>query len=374
MSAPKVLALVLAGGSGSRMGVLTETRAKPALRMAGSYRLIDVSLSNLVHSGLSDVWIVEEHQPHSFNQYLAGGRAWDLDRSHGGLVLLPPFSGDDEKAGFSQGNSDSLWRQNDRIKEHAPDLVLVLSADHLYTLDFAGVIADHVDSGADLTMVTTEVSEDPSRYSVVEVDGGRVTDFWYKPDDPKSTIVAAEIFCFTAEALVKALDSLHDDLGELGDYGDDLLPWYVENRTVMEYRLRGYWKDLGTLSAYWQAHMDLLDGSGAELDDPAWPIYSAQPPLLPARIEKSARIDTSYVAPGCHVSGTVRSSVLATRCVVEDGAIVEESILLDEVHVPAGVQLRRCIVDTGARLEPGTYGSPDSVTLIDADGHVTEDE
>ncbi|WP_182354159.1 glucose-1-phosphate adenylyltransferase family protein [Flaviflexus huanghaiensis] len=374
MSSPTVLAIILAGGSGSRMGALTETRAKPALRMAGSYRLIDVSLSNLVHSNLSDVWIVEEHQPHSFNQYLSGGRAWDLDRSHGGLVLLPPFSGDDEKAGFSHGNSDSLWRQNDRIKEHGPDLVLVLSADHLYTLDFTHVITTHVNSGADLTMVTTEVDENASRYSVVDVAGGRVTQFWYKPDVPRTNVVAAEIFCFTADGLIAALDGLREDVGELGDYGDDLLPWYVENKMVVEHRLGGYWKDLGTLTAYWQAHMDVIDGSGPELDDREWPIYSAQLPLLPARIEKSARIDRSYVAPGCRVSGTVRSSVAAPLCTIDEDAVVEQSILLDEVHVPAGVNLHRCIVDTGARLKPGTYGSPDSVTLIDADARVSEDE
>lgn len=374
MKRPRVLAVILAGGSGSRLGALTDSRAKPALRVAGSYRLIDVSLSNLANSQISNVWIVEEYQPHSFNQYLSVGRPWDLDRSHGGLELLAPFSGDDEKAGFSEGNSDSLWRQNDRMKDHDPDIVLVLSADHFYTIDFLDVIAAHEEAGADLTMVTTKVSEDPSRFSVVDVDStGTVTHFSYKPDDPKTNLVAAEIFCFTAGELFTALDQLKDELGQLGDYGEDLLPWFVDNKKVIEHRLDGYWKDLGTLSSYWQAHMDLLDGTGVTLDDPRWPIYSGQPALLPARIEEPATINRSYVAPGSRVSGLVESSVLSPLCHVEEGGEVRESVLLDGVQVRAGVRLQRCIVDTGADLAPGTYGSGDTVTLIASDGSVAHD-
>ena len=341
--------------------------------MAGSYRLIDVSLSNLVNSQISNVWIVEEYQPHSLNQYLSVGRPWDLDRTHGGLQLLAPFSGD-EKGGFSDGNSDSLWRQNDRMKDHDPDLVIVLSADHFYTIDFLDIIATHRESDADLTMVTTVVDEDASRYSVVKVNPeGGVTDFWYKPDEPKTNLVAAEIFCFSASELFSALDHLHDKLGKLSDYGDGLLPWYVEHKKVVEHRLDGYWKDLGTLTAYWEAHIDLLHGTGVTLDDPTWPIHSAQPNLLPARIEKPAAIDRSYVAPGSVVSGKVHDSFLSPLCSVEEGAAVQESILLDNVQVPAGVHLRRCIVESGAQLKPGSYGTDDLVTLIDADGNATKD-
>ncbi|WP_182170317.1 glucose-1-phosphate adenylyltransferase family protein [Flaviflexus equikiangi] len=373
MKHPKILAIVLAGGSGSRLGALTASRAKPALRVAGTYRLIDVALSNLVNSDISDVWIVEEFDPHSFNQYLSGGRPWDLDRSHGGLVLLPPFSGDDEKAGFSHGNSDSLWRQLDRMREFEPDLVLVLSADHLYGMDMRGLVEAHLETEADLTMVTTEVSEDASRYSVIDADpDGRVTDFWYKPDQPQTSLVGAEIFCFTAGALFDALEHLHEELGELSDYGDDLLPWFVENRTVVEHRLDGYWKDLGTLSAYWEAHMDLLAGTGVALDDPDWPIFSGQRPLMPARIESTATIGRSFIAPGSLIAGVVESSVISPQCTVREDASVRESILFDRVTISPGVHLTRCIVDTGAVLTSGTYGSPDRVTLIDAEGNVSE--
>ena len=374
MRMPRVLAVILAGGSGSRMGALTESRAKPALRAAGSYRLIDVALSNLVNSQISHVWLVEEHEPFSLNEYVSGGRAWDLDRTHGGLVVLPPFSGDTEKAGFSNGNSDSLWRQLDRMKDVDPEIVLVLSADHFYTTDFVDLIDAHVGSDADLTMVTTSVAGDASRYSVVDVDDGAVTDFWYKPDNPATNLVAAEIFCFTASELFSALDRLVDELGELGDYGDDLLPWFVENKTVAEHRHNGYWKDLGTLAAYWEAHMDLITGTGLTLDDPEWPIFSAQPHLLPPRIDSGADVSDALIGMGSTIRGSVDRSVISPLCFVDSGATVHESILLDEVRVPAGVTLRRCIVDTGAALKPGIYGNGTNVTLIDADGRVTEDD
>ena len=251
MRIPRTLALVLAGGKGSRLGALTEKKVKPALPVAGTYRLIDVALSNLVHSHLSDVWVVEQFLPHSLNQHLANGRPWDLDRTHGGLQVLPPYQ-DTEGEGFAEGNADSLYRQKDLIRDFAPDLVLVLSADHLYTLNFLDVIDTHLERGADLTVVTTLVDEDPSRYGVVQADdGGRVTGFDYKPDEPRGRLVAAEMFLYDAEKLLEALDLVHEQEGGLEDYGNDLVPWFVAHRTVVEHRLDGYWMDLGTLQSYW---------------------------------------------------------------------------------------------------------------------------
>ena len=227
MRIPRTLAIILAGGQGSRLGALTQNRVKPALPVGGTYRLIDISLSNLHHSHISDVWIVEQYLPHSLNEYLAQGRPWDLDRNHGRLQFLTPFEGGHGE-GFAHGNSDSLWRQRHRIAEFDADLVLVLSADHLYTCNFLDVIDTHLDLGADLTLVTTQVDERPSRYGVVQVtDNGIVTGFDYKPDDPRGQIVSAEIFCYSADVLLSALDELHESLGELGDYGDDLIPHFV---------------------------------------------------------------------------------------------------------------------------------------------------
>ncbi|WP_108719767.1 glucose-1-phosphate adenylyltransferase family protein [Miniimonas sp. S16] len=367
----RILCVILAGGKGSRLGVLTDHRVKPSLRVAGSYRLIDVALSNVANSGLSDVWIVEQYLPHSLNQHLSGGRPWDLDRIHGGLHLLAPFTGATGE-GFAEGNSDSLWRHRERIAGFEPDLVVVLSADHLYALDVRDVVATHERHGAALTMVTTRTDADPSDHGVVVTDDeGVVTEFAYKPDEPADDLVAVEVFCFDGPALLEALDLLHERLGGLGDYGEDLVPYFVAQHRTVEHRLEGYWRDMGTPESYWIAHQQFLDGTGARLDDPAWPVRSAQPQLLPARVLAGAQVADSLLAPGSHVAGTVRRSVVGPGVVVEAGAVVEESVLLDGVHVASGVTLRRCLVDDGARLaQPGVVGEADAVTVIGPDGQV----
>lgn len=372
MHIPRTLALVLAGGKGSRLGSLTEKKVKPALPVAGTYRLIDVSMSNLMHSRLSDVWVVQQYLPHSLNQHLRGGRPWDLDRSHGGLLVLPPFQGADGE-GFAEGNSDSLYRQRDLIRDFDPELVLVLSADHLYTINFLDVIDTHQQQGADLTMVTTVVDEEPTRYAVVQTsDDGTVTRFDYKPDEPEGRLIAGEMFLFNAARFLQALDELHETHGQLEDYGHDLIPWFVENTRVVEHRLDGYWMDMGTLQSYWTAHMQLLDGNGPNLNDSAWPIVSAQPQQLPAFISEGARVANSMIAAGTRVHGVVEHSVLSPGVVIDEGAEVRNSVLLNDVHVGPGVVLENVIADVGAHISGGNKrGSADSVTLIGEDGLVS---
>ncbi|MFI7483284.1 glucose-1-phosphate adenylyltransferase family protein [Kocuria sp. M1R5S2] len=370
MRIPRVLALVLAGGKGERLHALTEHKVKPALPVAGTYRLIDVSMSNLMHSHVSDVWVVQQYLPHGLNRHLANGRPWDLDRSHGGLQILPPYQGA-EGEGFAEGNTDSLYRQKELVRDFAPDLVLVLSADHLYTLNFLDVVDTHLERGADLTVVTTLVDEEPTRYGVVRADDdGRVTGFEYKPERPEGRLVAAEIFLYDAPALLEALDLLHERQGRLEDYGDDLVPWFVAHRTVVEHRLEGYWMDMGTLQAYWTAHLQLLDGDGAVLDDPDWPILTAQPQLVPARIAASAEVRGAMVAAGSLVHGTVEHSVLGPGTVVEEGASVRHCVLLDGVRVAAGTVLENVVADMGAEIPAGEHGTPGAVTLIAGDGQV----
>jgi len=348
-----VLTLILAGGAGSRLEALTERRAKPALPFGGTYRLIDIPLSNLLHSGLSDVWIVEQYRPHSLNDHLANGRPWDLDRTHGGLRVLPPYQGD-EGEGFAEGNADALYRQRSLIREFSPDLVLVLSADHLYTLDYSELVAAHLESEAALTMVTTHVpQEDAARFAVVEVQGGRVTGFEYKPDEPKTDLVGAEVFLYDARVLLETLEHLAKKGEGLEDYGDALLPHLVEQGSVFEYRLEGYWRDVGTLDAYWQAHMELVEGTGLALDDPAWPILTGSPQRLPARVQEGARIRDGLLSPGATVAGEVVRSVLSPGVVVEAGAKVVDSVLLEAVRVEAGANVARVVADIGARVGRG---------------------
>jgi glucose-1-phosphate adenylyltransferase len=330
MPKPKVLALVMAGGEGSRLELLTDRRAKPAVPFAGVFRLIDFPLSNCVHSGIEDVWVLQQYRLQSLNDELANGRPWDLDRTYGGLRLLPPQLGSGEEDGFHEGNADAIWRNRQLIAEYDPEVVLVLSADHVYRLDYGEVLARHRDRGAGVTVVTTEVPDEreASRLSVVRVAGdGRLRGFHYKPDEPPTTRVATEVFAFETGRLLATLDELAAGDGELKDFGHGLLPRMVDAGEAVEHRMAGYWRDVGTVPAYWQAHMDLLDPERPlELDDPAWPVLGRAPHRLPARVEGSARLDRALLSPGTTVCGEVTRSVLgrgwwssparrsATRC------------------------------------------------------------
>lgn len=356
-----VLAVILAGGEGNRLGLLTERRAKPAIPYAGVYRLIDFPLSNCMHSGISDVWVLQQYQPHSLSDHLSNGRPWDLDRTRGGLRILHPFQGTGEQSGFHEGNADALYRNKAFIEEFDPDVLLVLSSDHVYKLDYRSVIRRHRDTGAAVTMVTTEVpTKVAGRFGTLRVDGdGRVRDFRYKPERPESGLVTTEVFAYEPPKLMEALDELaeQDGGGEgsaLEDFGHGLLPAFVEGGNAYEHRLQGYWRDVGTVESYWQGHMDLLSPKPPlDLDDSMWPILTDAPQRSPALVAGTSRIVESLVSPGCVVRGRVERSVLAPGVTVEEGAIVRDAVLLHDGVVEAGAEVTRAIVDTEARIGRG---------------------
>ena len=359
------LTLILAGGAGTRLDVLTERRVKPAMPYAGVFRLIDVPLSNVHHSSLENVWVVEQYRPHALNEQLANGRPWDLDRTHGGLRVLPPYQGgDNDKEGFAQGNADAIYQHIDFIREADPEHILVLSSDHVYTLDYRDMIARHRESDAGLTMAVTEVpQEEAGRFGVVKTDDyDRVTQFDYKPEDPENNLITAEVFLFEADLLLDSLERIAAEKeGErLEDYGDRLLPDLVENESVQAYRLDGYWRDMGTVESYWQGHMDLLDETPTiEPDDPGWPLLTLGPKRQPARLYKSSAVDNSMIGPGCHVYGKVQRSVLSPGTVVEEGAVVRNSVLLHDVRVKAGARVDSAILDSRVVVgEDAQVGAP----------------
>ena len=379
MPRPRILTLVLAGGVGSRLEVLTDRRAKPALPYAGSFRLIDVPLSNALHSNLTDVWVIEQYQPHSLNEQLANGRPWDLDRTQGGLRVLPPYEGGDED-GFAQGNADAIYQHRTLIREFEADLILVLSADHIYHLDYRDVIDRHREGGADLTMVTTEVpQEEASRFGVVEVaEDGRVADFAYKPDEPSAGRVTTEVFLFDALMLMDTLDELAEEGGELEDYGDALVPRFVEHGRTLHFPLEGYWRDVGRVDSYWQGHMDLLgDAPSFELDCPDWPLRTRELQRLPARIRDGAEVQNSLLAPGADVRGTVVRSVLGPGARVEAGAVVQDAVLLPDAHVKAGAEVYTAVLDersvVGEKATVGAKqeGDAPEITLVGMEADVT---
>jgi len=345
--ARRPLLIVLAGGQGSRLDVLTTGRAKPSLPVGGAYRLIDLMLSNAAHSGLRDVWVVQQYEPHLLNEHLAGGRPWDLDRSRGGLQVLPPYQGDTGE-GFAAGNADALARQARLVAAFDPDVVLVASADHLTAIDLGAVADEHLASGAELTIVTTELArtQDPTRHALVDVAGdGRVTGLHDKPDDPPHRTAATEVFAYAPDVLLDVLGELARADEPVGDYGDALVPAFVDRGRARALAHHGHWRDLGTPRAYLDAQLELLrPRPPMRLDDPSWPVLSAAVPRAPARIEASARIDGSWVCGGAVVRGTVVDSVLGPGVVVEAGAEVRHSVLMEDVKVGPGASVARAVV------------------------------
>lgn len=355
MKRTRVLAMVLAGGQGSRMEVLTQSRAKPAMPLAGVYRLIDMSLSNLRNSDLTDVWVVAQYETQTIIDALANGRPWDMDRTHGGLRVITPQQENDDGGDWNEGNADALYQYRHMIREYDPDVLLVLSADHIYRLDYNDVISQHLERGSDVTVVSTKVPKDQaSNHAVITTgDGDVITTFDYKPDEPGTDIVATEIFVYNPDVVLETIEQLVAKLSDeesgstgLEDFGDHLLPELVEKGNVHEFRLPGYWKDVGRPETYFGAHMDLLaEHPDLQLDDPAWPIFTLDHQRMPARIHSTARINDALVSPGCDIRGTVERSVLAPGVRVEEGATVSNAIILHDTVIRSGAHVAYAIVD-----------------------------
>lgn len=379
-----ILAVIQAGGTGGRMDVLTRERAKPALPFAGVFQLVDFPLSNLAHSGITDVWLSVQFLGASLGEQIRNGRPWDLDRNRGGLRLLMPQqgTGSADEDGFAQGNADELYRIRDQVAEDAPELLVVLSADHVYRFDVMDAVRTHRRTSAECTVVTTTVPvEEAGDHATVETDGeGRVTGFDYKPERPGTTTVAAEIFVYDPAVLVPLLEELHRELGAdapagdtgLGDYGEHLLPRLVDRGRVFAHPMPGYWKDLGQPHKYLAAHRDVLVEDVGVLGDPDWPIIGHQVQRPPARVLDSGRVADSLLSPGSVVRGTVLRSVLGPGVVVEEGALVRDSVVFQDTVVAEGARLDWAVVDrdcrVGAAAEVGQPDTdpddPDAIVLV----------
>src|SRR3954468_3045675 len=368
MALPRILVLVLAGGAGGRLELLTEHRAKPAVPFAGVYRLVDFPLSNCQHAQIADVWVSVQFHPASLAEHLSNGRPWDLDRTPGGLMTLPPRRGDD-RAGWNEGTADSLWRHADLIRSARPDALVVVSADAVYTLDYREVADAHLGSGAEVTMVTTEVAvDDASRYGIVQVEGEKVVDYAYKPDAPATTTATNEVFVFSPAETLERLEAIADDVGEegLADLGSHLLPAQTKDGAARAHRFDGYWRDVGTVPAYWQAHRDFLSPEPPiDLDDPAWPVHTRGGRHSAARVLSGAVVEDSLVSGGTRVAGEVQGSVLSPGVVVEKGATVVDSVLLPGVRVRAGARVVRAVLDDGVDVgEEAVVGGDGDITLV----------
>jgi glucose-1-phosphate adenylyltransferase len=361
MAGSRVLAVVQAGGSGGRMDVLTRERAKPALPYGGVHRLIDFTLSAFVHAGLRDLWVSVEYQVASIDEYLSGGRPWDLDSSRGGFRRIVPQtgSGPATEDKFAHGNGDLLLRMARDIEAFGAPTLVVASADHVFAADLEPVIEEHVRSGLAATVLTAEVTKrEASNNVTVSTDGsGLVTGVEEKPARPSTTTVASEIFVYSTEPLLQTLRELRaelsaeaegDDSG-IGDFAEHLVPRLVEQQQVRAVPLAGYWRDLGRPAAYLQGHRDLLAGK-VDVFDPRRPVLSKWPDRTAARVRPSAVVTNSLLSPGCDVAGEVVDSVLGPGVVVEPGARVEGSVLFEDVVVSRGARVSTSIVDERCRI------------------------
>jgi glucose-1-phosphate adenylyltransferase len=341
----------MAGGEGARLSVLTAKRAKPAVPFAGKYRLIDFPISNCVNSNLFDIMVLAQYRPQSLIEHIGSGGPWDLNRDFtGGIRILTPY-----KARFASdwygGTADAVQQNFGFIKQGSPDLILILSGDHIYTMDYDAMITFHIDHHADLTMGAFRVPRaEASRFGVLDVDEKfRVRGFSEKPEQPASDIINMGVYLFNIDLLDRVLWEDHDRKGSKHDFGKDILPRLVKSDArVFAFPYSGYWMDVGTINSYWQAHLDLLSpNSTLKLYDRSWIIHTRTEERPPMHFPQSAYVFASMISDGCYIqeNARVESSVLSPGVTIRSGAVVRESIILTDTIVEAGAVIERAIID-----------------------------
>ena len=347
----KVKAVIMAGGEGTRLKVLTRKRAKPAVPFAGKYRIIDFTLSNCVNSGIYDVTVLTQYRPHSLNEHIGVGRPWDLDRSFsGGIQLLQPFISS-EPAGWYKGTADAVYQNLNFIRHGNPELILILSGDHVYKMDYDPLITFHREHRAQATVCTINVPlAEASRYGILEVDSHyRIIRFYEKPKEPPSTLASMGVYVFEWDVLVEQLSLDARRSTSSRDFGNDIIPYMVDaGMDVYAYPFGGYWVDVGTVDAYWETHMDLVaNPPPLDLSDRSWIIHTRSEERPPVRIEANAVVHDSLIVDGAILaSGSrVERSVLSPGVYVGPDAVVYESIILNDTYIEAGAIVYRAIID-----------------------------
>ncbi len=360
-------AFILAGGLGSRLCLLSERRAKPAVPFGGKYRIIDFTLSNCVNSGIYDVGVLTQYRPTSLNQHIGIGRPWDLDRTRGGIQLLQPAPGM-TASDWYRGTADAIYQNVLHLKRRRAEEVLILSGDHVYHMDYNVLYAFHRRNRASLTVAVTEVPErDVNQFGILETEAsGRVVAFREKPRGPiDSRLASMGVYLFDRQSLIRWLVEDAADAGSAHDFGKDLLPRLVaRGEAVYAYRFAGYWQDVGTLDSYYRSNLEFVQPRPPlDLDDPDWIVHTRTADRPPVRIEAGARVTGSLLANGCHVRGEVVNSVLFPGVVVERGAVVRDSILMHDSRVGEAATLDRAVVDKEVRIGRGaSVGEGDDLT------------
>jgi glucose-1-phosphate adenylyltransferase len=355
----RVVALILAGGQGDRLSVLSEERAKPAVIFGGRYRIIDFALSNCVNSGITRVGVLTQYRPRSLNDHIGIGRPWDLDRQGGGVTLLQPYLGRDSSDWY-RGTADAVAQNIYFLEETRAELVLILAGDHVYKMNYDELIAYHVAKGADVTVPLYEVPmTEAHRYGVLTTDeDNRIIEFEEKPDRPKSNLISMGIYVFNRDVLINELAADQQREGSTHDFGRDIVPAMVgdADRRVYGYRFDGYWRDVGTIESYYQANMDLLeDLPQLNLSDPETRIRTRVTGYPPAKVGWRAYMQRALIDLGCIINGHVEHSVLSPGVYIEEGAVVRDSIIFDNCLIESGAIVERSIIDKEVVVGKNAY-------------------
>ena len=356
------IAMLLAGGQGSRLYVLTSNVAKPAVPFGGKYRIIDFPLSNCTNSGIDTVGVLTQYKPLELNSYIGSGQPWDLDRMDGGVHILPPYMREGDKGTWFKGTANAIYQNIGFVDMYDPEYVVILSGDHIYKMNYAKMVEAHKKAGAACTISVLEVpwAEAP-RFGIMAVDSeDNIVEFQEKPKQPKSNLASMGIYVFTWKKLREFLINDEADPDSSNDFGKNIIPKFLAaGEKMIAYRFDGYWKDVGTLESLWDANMDMLSRGDLDLLEDSWPIYARLPSQPPAYIGKSSLVEHSVVTQGCEITGTVKNSVLSPGARVEDGAEVHYSVLMPGVTVKRGAVVRYAILGENCQVDAGAVVGAD---------------
>jgi glucose-1-phosphate adenylyltransferase len=347
----EMVAMLLAGGQGSRLGVLTLKVAKPAVSFGGKYRIIDFPLSNCINSGVDTVGVLTQYQPLRLNAHIGIGIPWDLDRNVGGVTILPPYENSRGSDWYS-GTANAVFQNLEYIESYNPDYVLILSGDHIYKMDYEVMLDYHKASNADVTIAVMPVPlEEASRFGIMVTDNNNcITDFEEKPENPRSNLASMGIYIFSWPVLKKALIDLQDEAG--CDFGKHIIPYCMEKgKSLYAYEFNGYWKDVGTLMSYWQANMELIDIIPEfNLYEEYWRIFTKSDIIPPQYIAETAHIEKSIIGEGTEVRGSVINSVIGAGVTIEEGVEIRDSIIMRETVIGAGTKITKSIIAENCRI------------------------
>ena len=364
----KMIAMILAGGQGSRLKALTRKNAKPAVYFGGKYRIIDFALSNCANSGIHQVGILTQYQPLGINTHIGIGVPWDLDRRDGGVEILPPYMSS-EGGRWYDGTANAIYENMDYVDIRDPEFVLILSGDHIYKMDYAKMLQTHIDKGADITLSVIEVPwEETHRFGILNtLPDDTIYEFEEKPKRAKSNLASMGIYIFNWKLLKKLLVEDQKKEDSTHDFGKDIIPAALElEKYLLAYRFEGYWKNVGTLESYWEANMDLIDPDNTlDLFD-EWKIFTRNLDVAPHYIATTGDVENVLVNEGCIVKGVVKNSILSTGVIVEEGARVTDSVILPGAKIGERAVVKKAIVMSGAEVKPNETVGDDSgeITLI----------